>query len=267
MLPRAHALKVPMVADSVDSPRLIYGRVGPLAGNAHRNPDALYFPLRYPEPGEGRVTFEGLDSVRVCRGEYMPYEEAGPFARGDWVYEVSDSPWLTERDAYEAGHYETPLIGSYRHFLFTFHDEFVEAIALGIWFDRPDPADPLSTALDHPLARLDGRAPAQSRRSPSGIVWELLRSPKDEDALIEDSKLCSQRLYQFNLVLDGESSESASVWLRTLDGRTTSRLALMWVGEVARRDGLVMAEDFFDAWEDYVAQVAERRRAMGKPMA
>jgi hypothetical protein len=260
-------MEVPMQADSVLSPRLTYGHLAPFAGDDHRDPDTLRFSLLHRDGGQGRVTFEGLDSVRACRGEYIPYEPAVSFARGDWVYEVSDSPWLTERDAYEVEHYQTPLIDSYRHFLFTFHDEFIEAIAQGIWFDRPDPSDPLSLPLDHPLARLDGRVPAQSQRSPSGLGWELRHSPKDEDALIEDSRLCSQRLYQFNLVLDGQSRESASVWLRTSDGRTTSQMKRSWVGEVARHDGLAMAEDFFDVWEHHVAEVAERRRTMGKPMS
>jgi len=80
-------------------------------------------------------------------------------------------------------------------------------------------------------------------------------------------KLCSQRLYQFNLVLDGQSRESASVWLRTVDGRTTTRMERPWVGAVRSRDGLAAPEDFLVGWEEHVASVAARLRAMGKPMA
>ena len=226
MSPLAHPLAVPLRADSVLSPRLVYGHVSPLAADGDRSCDALYFPLPHGEgPGEGRVTFEGLDAVRACRGEHMPYELAVPFTRGDWVYVISDSPWLSERHAYESRHYETPLIGSYRHYLFVFHDEFVEAIAQGLWFDRPDPADPQSLPPDHPMARLDGLVPAELRTSPSGIAWELRCNPKSNSAIAQDSELCSQRLFQFNLVLDGRSSESASVWLRTIDGHTVSQRA------------------------------------------
>ena len=92
------------------SPRLTYGHVTPFTGVD--DPDALYFPLPYPEASEGRVAFEGLDAVRACRGEHMPYAYAVPFIfnSGDWVYEISDSPWLLERHAYESEHYETPLV-------------------------------------------------------------------------------------------------------------------------------------------------------------
>ena len=253
-----------MQADSVLSPRLIYRHVAPFTGTDE--PDALYFPLPHPETGEGRVTFEGLDAVRACRGEHLPYARAVPYARGEWVCEISDSPWLLERHTYESEHYRTPLVGSYRHYLFEFHDLYIEAIAQGIWFDLPDPACPSVLPQDHPLADLDRHSPLEIRQSPSGIVWEIRRNPKDEATLIEDSKLCSQRLYQFNLVLDGRSRESASVWLRTIEGHTTTRMERPWVGGVGSRVGLATPEDFLIGWEEHVAAVAARRRTMGKPM-
>jgi hypothetical protein len=263
--PLAHPLAVPLQAHSVLSPRLVYAHVAPLSG-ADDDPDAIYFPLPDSEPGEGRVTFESLDAVRVCRGEHMPYPYAVPFAGGDWVYEISDSSWLLERHTYEFEHYKTPLIGSYRHYLFSFHDEYIEAIAEGIWLDRPEPASCPVPAPDHPLARLDRHPPREIQQSASGIVWELRCSPRDDAALLEGSKLCSQRLYQFNLVFDGQSRESASVWLRTVDGRTTSRMDRTWAGAVGSRDGLAALEDFLVCWEGHVATVAARRRAMGKPV-
>jgi len=265
MTPLAHPLAVPLQADSVLSPRLSYRHAAPFTGTD--GPDAVYFPLPHPETGQGRVTFEGLDAVRAGRGEYMPYACAVPYTRGDWVYEISDSPWLLERHTYEFEHYQTPLIGSYHHYLFRFHDECVEVIAQGIWFDVPDPARPSALPVDHPLANLSAHAPQETRQSPSGIVWETRRSPKADATLIEDSELCSQRLYQFNLVLDGQSRESASVWLRTVDGRTTTRMERPWVGAVRSRDGLAAPEDFLAGWEEHVASVAARRRAMGKTMA
>jgi hypothetical protein len=97
---------------------------------------------------------------------------------------------------------------------------------------------------------------------------QVLRITRRRRALgaIEHSKLCSQRLYQFNLVLDGTSRESASVWLRTVDGRTECRMTRAWAGEVANHEGLASAEDFFGPWEQHVGEVAARRRAMNKPI-
>jgi len=268
MSPIAHPLTVPIQADSVLSPRLAYGHLPMFPEDEDYPPNAIYFPLPHNEGGFGRVTFEGLDAVRGSRGEHLPYPRAelltAPATYGDWVYEVSDSPWLAERHAYENHHYQTPLLDTHQHYLLSFHDEFVEAIAQGIWFDKPDPDRPLAPVPAHPLALLDQGEPAETRRSPSGISWELRRCGKDKATLLQDSRLCSQRLYQFSLVLDGESRESASVWLRTSRGRTYSRMTRDWVGELVRHDGLAAAEDFLDEWERYVHEVAGRRRSMGK---
>jgi hypothetical protein len=34
-------------------------------------------------------------------------------------------------------------MNTHQHYTFAFHDEFIEAIAEGIWFDVTDPARPL----------------------------------------------------------------------------------------------------------------------------
>jgi hypothetical protein len=83
-----------------------------------------------------RVTFEGLDSLRVCRGEYVPYEELpGKYSA---VYLVENSAWLRERHAYEAEHYRgsyefggdvDELLTDFQHYLFKFHDQYVEVLA------------------------------------------------------------------------------------------------------------------------------------------
>jgi hypothetical protein len=62
------------------------------------------------------------------------------------VFTVADSPWLAERHDYEMQRYSTPLLETYLHYVFQFHDEFVEAIAEGIWLDATDPCRP-STGL------------------------------------------------------------------------------------------------------------------------
>ena len=270
MSPSARPLSVPLQADSVLSPRLAFGHLPLFPADADYPPNAIYFSLPADEGGLGRVTFEGLDAVRGSRGEHLPFPRAVPLTEParirDWVFEVFDSPWLAERHAYENRHYQTPLLDTHQHYLFSFHDQFIEAIAQGVWFDKPDPDEPLVSPSSHPLASFSQVDPVETRRSPSGIQWELRRCRKDEVTLIRDSHLCSQRLYQFNLVLDGESREAASVWLRTSRGRTYSRMTRNWVSELARCGGLATPHHFLSAWERYMAEVADRRRSMGKPL-
>jgi len=60
----ARHFELPFQPDSIDSPTVLYGE----------GPVVILYPAA-KEPQWVRVTFEGFDSLRVCRDEYMPYEE------------------------------------------------------------------------------------------------------------------------------------------------------------------------------------------------
>ncbi len=252
---------VPLAADPVESPRLVYGSM-PIQPGSWRGFDAVLFPMR--DDSIGRVTFEGLDSIRAARGESLPYRrQGGPRERDEWVYVVYGSGWLQERHDYEFKNYQTPLIDRYDHYLFAFHDEFIEAIALGIWLDRPDAANPLKPPEEHPLLEL-GEATAVDRAVTSNVAWELRANPTPTDELLAASCLCSQRLLQYNLVLDARSREHASVWLRTRHGRTVSSFVTGFFGrERVTADGIAKPGTFADRWASCVEAVAARRREMG----
>ena len=53
----------------------------------------------------------------------------------------------------------------------------------------------------------------------------------------------------------------------TFEGRTTSQMGGPEAAGAASRDGHASPEDFLVSWEEHLAAVAARRRAMGKPMA
>jgi hypothetical protein len=258
----AQALTVPLAADPVAPPRLVYGSLG-LASASGRDEayPAVYFEIS--GGSLGRITFEGLDAVKAARGELLPYGTASPRIPGDWVFTVAESPWLAERHRYEMQLYSTPLLETHLHYVFQFHDEFVEAIARGIWLDTADPSRPFDRPTQHPLAPLPDSLPGERHLSPSGIEWELRRSPITDSELANRSHLCSQRVWQLNLILDGRSSEGASIWLRTRNGRTTSRLIRPWPpGELGSHEGPAQPHDFTEAWEECLAAIAKRRRAM-----
>ncbi|GIH14958.1 hypothetical protein [Rugosimonospora africana] len=263
--PFASRLEVPLTADRIASPRLMYGALDLLsAGGRGQAYTAVYFEDAASD-ALGRVTFEGLDAVRASRGEYLPVDYAdADYRSGDWVYVVGGSPWLRERHDYETRHYATPLVETHRHYVFVFHDEFIEAIAKGIWLDVADRADPCGPPIGHPLSSFPTDVPCDRFTSAGGLEWELRRSPRAEGDLIRDSRLCSQRVFQFNLVLDGESRESASIWIRTVDGVLVSRISRLFVGEFGRMEGFAQPEDFFPQWETHLDEVARRRRDLGK---
>lgn len=132
--------------------------------------------------------------MKAARGELLPYGTASPRMPGDWVFTVAESPWLAERHRYEMQLYSTPLRETYLHYVFQFHDGFVEAIAKGIWLDAADPSRPFGRPAQHPLAPLSDSLPAETHVSPSGIEWELRRSPRTDSELANGSHLCSQRV-------------------------------------------------------------------------
>lgn len=178
---------------------------------------------------------------------------------GDWVYVLDGSSWLRERHDYELHHYSTPLVDTHQHYVFAFHDEFVEAIAEGTWFDIADRGNPSAPPTAHPLAALTADTPAERFTSPDGLIWELRRSPRTDSDLILGSRYCSQRLFQFKFVLDGVSKESASILIRSINGVVVSRFSRDWpIGEVARLEGFARPDDFAIQWQTYLAEVANR---------
>lgn len=177
----AHCHEVPLQADSVASPIVHYGE--PMT--------AIHF---FTEDGRwGRVTFERLDSLRVSRGEYDPFPESPDNPEGfHWVMTISNSTWLRERYEYEKQHYGTgykfcgnvdEMLEEYFHYVFSFHDEFVEAIAAGIWLEAADVMlcdEEINTS--HPLKGLAHLEPVEHFES-SGIRCFVRRNPKSNDEL------------------------------------------------------------------------------------
>lgn len=261
----ARVLQVPLIADSVAPPRLVYGGLDLYPGqDTDQAYTAVYFVIA-DDRALGRVTFEGLDAIRASRGETIPYPSAGQRGRGDWVFIIEGSRWLQERHDYEMRRYTTPLLDTHQHYLFQFHDEFIEAIAEGIWLDHADSNSPFAQPTGHPLEIFGLDMPADRFTSVAGIEWELRRSPRSDQDLIRGSQYCSQRVFQLNLNLDGRSSESASIWIRTTDGMLRSSMVRPWpLGELARIEGFAQPNDFSDQWHRHLKDVAERRRRMGK---
>ena len=90
----ACGLDVPLNADSVDSPIVQYG--GEMTGIHFTTDNGRW----------GRVTFEGLDSIKVSRGEFEPFRAVpGQENTSHWVTTISNSAWLRERYEYEKRHY------------------------------------------------------------------------------------------------------------------------------------------------------------------
>lgn len=258
----AHGLVVPLVADSVASPIVNYG--GGLTSINFLTKDECW----------GRVTFEKLDSIRVSRGEYAPYPAAPDEEHlFNWVTTVSDSQWLRERYDYEKRHYGTAyefggnveeMLTDFSHYAFSFHDQFVEVLSAGIWFEVADaPLGNSEPGSNHPLKPLPESAITE-RFQAHGIVCQVRRNPLSTDDLTRNAKYCSQRVLDVATELDGRSSTYWTVSLRVRDGVLKCSLRSYFGKEDQRYDAIPSLADIRPQIDGWLAEVLQRRKKMGK---
>jgi hypothetical protein len=185
-----------------------------------------------------RVTFEHLDAIRVCRGEYLPYPEETVDACFS-LYTVENSPWLRERHAYEAEYYRDcyefggdvdVMLTDYEHFLFCSHDEFVEAIAMGVWFENA-----------------------------AGLTCQVRTNPKPLEQILADARYCSQPLYHF-LVEGGTDMVDRRLDVRVRRGSTRCYWRRIFDTIEQTFEGLVPLDQAKALMEPYMRELAEFRR-------
>ena len=258
--PLIRGMPVDVKADLALSPTVHYGE--PFS--------SLLFPVE--DGRKGRVTFETLDALRVCRGEHPPYDQAtdSPLF---WVSTVDNSPWLRERYLYESTYYRDAyefdgdvdeMLRDFSHYLFTFHDEFVEAIASGIWIDVAwDALDGKDVPANHPFLPLPESAVTDYLRV-HDLVCQVRRNPLDPDQLIKNARLCSQPLLHFALELDGEAKVGWQLSLRLRAGQPISVLRSTFGRVEAEFDGVADLAATRGHVENWIREVRDRRRSMGK---
>lgn len=258
----AHPHDVPLQADSVDSPIVHYGE--PVT--------AIHFLTKNGR--WGRVTFERLDSIKVSRGEHEPFPLSPNVVDGThWVKTISNSVWLQERYEYESRHYKTAynfggnvneMLEEYSHYVFNFHDEFVEAIAAGIWFEVDD-AMLCDHELDssHPLRGLSHLDPAEHFEG-SGIRCFVRRNPMSNEEIHRAATLCSQTVFEIGAELDGSASPSWFLMHRVREGAGKSYLRSYFGNVVASYAGLPSLAKVRPHVDRWLSEVRDRRRKMGK---
>jgi hypothetical protein len=253
----AMGLKVPIKADSVLSPEIYYG--DPFS--------AVYFTTE--DDQFGRITFENLDSLKVSRGENMPIEN--DLKKGEpycWVYIVKDSKWLKERhkyesdyygDSYEFGRDVNEMLTEFNHYIFRFHDEFVEAIARGIWFEK-DSEKLFGKELTngHPFYPLPNINTVNFEAH--GLKCIARINPIHIDELKNNCLYCSQTLIEFVLQLDGNPFINNRLLLFRRGNNLISSLRGCFGKKKVEFDNIPTLNDV----RPYMEEVAIRRKGLGK---
>ncbi len=257
----AKRLSVPVEADSIESPTVNYGE-------GHASVGFLTRDERW-----GRVTFERLDALRVSRGEYEPYETDWKDGKPPgWVQTLEESPWLMSRYEYEKRHYNTSynfggdveeMLREFSHYVFSFHDEFVEAIAAGIWFEEAGECIGNGPLLkDHPLLDIDEQSVVEQFVE-HGIRCQVRQNPREIAELVQDARFCSQKLYQF--ALDGTVSVSWTLDIRERGGTLHSYLRNSFGNAERTFDAVPPMSELKPIIAAWLEEVRQRRDEMGKP--
>lgn len=256
----AKDLYVPIEADFVLSPQLYYG--DPLTSIYFLTSDEKY----------GRITFEKLDSIKVSRGEYFPYEyELNEDSEHCWVKIVENSSWLKERFNYEYKHYGTSyefngdvneMLSDFKHYVFSFHDEFIEVLASGFWFEEDSKSLFNKELLNgHPFLPISETN--MIKFEAYGLICQARINNKSEEELKRNSVYCSQKLIEFALELE-DITVNHCLNLTYRKNKHISMLKGYFGKKEIEFDKIARFEDVKPYVELYMKEVAERRKLMGQ---
>ena len=265
----AKPIWIPVQACSVRSPTVIY--------DDHDSEMVTGIYFRTEEDEFGRITFDGLDAIKVCRGECKPYSDEffsqTPRKPGDpypWVWRIEDSLWHLERYQYEKDHYGrsyewggnvNEMLTDYSHYHFHFHDQFVDVIARGFWYETShDSLFGKELTSGHPMLPL----PEIKVRffEKHGIKYKVIDNPLTEEELVHNTAICSQTLYEIHDECEGRYSLHWFVELLQRNGKPTAVVKTMLGKPILTQERIVPFEKIQAQYEAELAEVAKRRKKM-----
>lgn len=262
-----HGIQIPVIADSVLSPQLHYG-------NTYYNEPITGIYFNTEDEHFGRITFENLDSFKISRGEMLPFDyDWATHQRGVWVFRVENSQWLLERYQYEKKHYGSAyefggnveeMKTHFRHYIFSFHDQFVEVIARGFWFEKSQEnlfgKELIKGHPFLPLPRTDF-----SSFEKYGLICRVFTNDNPIVELIQNAQFCTQKLMEFALELGGKVSVNHTLTL-TLDEEMNvkSNLHGYFGNKKVSFAGIATLNTVKPYLEKYMKEVFERRKQNDK---
>ncbi|MFU1857341.1 hypothetical protein ACK8HY_10010 [Sphingobacterium sp. NGMCC 1.201703] len=239
-------IKVPITADLVLSPTVLYDENG----------TSICFETE--DEQFGRITIQKMDGIKICRGEIPPYHDPRKnwedFEPGTWVYRVENSKWLMERYHYEKKHYGQSydwgnsveeMLTDYSHYYFSFHDEFVEVIAKGFWWEKAEQSlqgKPLSDG--HPFLKLQTDFTAELKINDGRFYIKI--NPKSHQELNKDVRFCHQTIMEVWARIKGEYYQEGTVKIKENKGGILSYYQPQFGKEIIVKKGIANLADLED---------------------
>jgi hypothetical protein len=214
----------------------------------------------------GRFTFEKLDSIKISRGEFIPYQ----IKQGNkWniAFNIKNSNWLIERYEYEKKHYgksyefngdvEEMMI-DYKHLLFFFGENFVEVICRGFWYEESEKEHIQSElSKNHPFKKLSKENALEIKHA--GLIGYIYQNNLNKQQLIKQAKYCSQKQFSFGVEPHPHKTINLTIQLMERNGRITSSLRGYFGAEIQRFDKVLELEDVIPIMKKNMENIAERR--------
>ncbi len=219
----------------------------------------------------GRFTFEKLDSIKVSRGEFIPYEiENGN--KWNIAFKIKNSKWLNERYRYEKKHYgksyefngnvEEMRI-DYKHLLFFFGENFVETICRGFWYEESEKEHVQSELSEnHPFRELPKENAIEINHA--DLKGYIYQSKLSNEQLVKQAKYCSQKQFSFGVEPHAHKTITHTVQLMERKGKIASSFRGYFGEEIKRFKKILDLEDVIPLLKKNMEDFAERRDKMKK---
>lgn len=267
----AKPIWIPVQADLVLPPVVVYGQSDGIKVTG------IYF---HTEDDEfGRITFNALDAIKVCRGESMPYSNdyfsQAQRKYGDpypWVWRVENSLWHLERYQYEKEHYGrsyewggdvNEMLTDYYHYHFHFHDQFVDVIARGFWYEKShENLFGKELPSGHPMLSLQEINVRYFEKH--GIKYKVINNTLHEEELVHNTDFCPQILYEIHSEFNEEYSLHWFTEFLRRNCKPTAIVKPVFGRPILTQEGIVSFEKIQAQYEKELAEVAKRRKQMKK---
>ncbi len=136
------------------------------------------------------------------------------YKRGTWIFKVCNSPLLIERFEYEQKHYGKAyefggnvqeMLTDFTHYVFSFHDEFIEVIARGFWFEESD-----KSLLHKKLMQGHPSLPLPNKKvqylTLANKRYKIVFNPLPLETLIENTHYHEQKIFEISRAFEGKYS-------------------------------------------------------------
>ena len=155
------------------------------------------------------------------------------------------------------------MLSDFKHYVFKFHDEFIEVLAKGFWFEKSEKSlknKPLQET--HPYLPLNRNIKEEFNYE--GVNYIVIKTQIDTKTLSENAFYYEQKLVEIHLELDQKYSLYKTLYLQRRSNKLISTLNSSFAKEKVIREGIATFEEIKELIEESIREIIQRRKNMNK---